>query len=101
MIYSVGQSVQKFFGYPEAEAPINTKLMDLFKEAQTAAKNCPKIPGATEVIRSISHEIIRSLTQPLIQSLLYHMVENSKNMVELYAVAVIPQSAACDPKAYS
>jgi hypothetical protein len=101
MIYSVGQSAQKFFGYPEAEAPINTKLMDLFTEAQTAAKNCPKIPGATEALRSISHEIIRSLTQPLIQSLLFHMVKNSKNMVELYAVAVIPQSAACDPKAYS
>jgi uncharacterized membrane protein YgcG len=28
------------------------------------------------------------------------MVKNSKNMVELYAVAVIPQAAACNPDAY-
>jgi len=101
MIYSVGQSVQKFFGFPEGEAPINSKLMELFIEAQTAAKNCLKMPDATRVLRSISHEIIRSLTQPLIKSLLFHMVKDSRNMVELYAVAVIPQSAACNPKSYS
>ena len=102
MLYSIGQSVQKFFGFPEGEAPINSKLMELFIEAQTAARNCPvETTEAAGVIRSLSHAIIRSLTQPLIKSLFFHMAKNSKFLVEMYAVAVIPQAAACNAKAYS
>ncbi|KAG7349119.1 low iron-inducible periplasmic protein [Nitzschia inconspicua] len=101
MLYSIGQSSAKFFGHPEGEAPVNSKLMNLFIEAQTVAKECPSSPNAPIVLRSMVHEIIRTLTKPLITSLLFHMIKNSKNMVELYAVAVVPQVAACSPGARS
>uniref|UniRef100_A0A7S4AQH0 Uncharacterized protein n=1 Tax=Pseudo-nitzschia australis TaxID=44445 RepID=A0A7S4AQH0_9STRA len=111
MMYSIAQSVQKFFGYTEEEAPVNTRLMSLFLQAQTAAKGCADDNGSTSdgslkrpshessKLRYLSQEIIRSMTEPLIKSLLFHMTKNSKNMVELYAVAIIPQCAACDPEA--
>jgi hypothetical protein len=102
MMYSIAQSVEKFFGFPEGESPVNAILMNLFVQAQTAAFSCNADKDAsTKTIRFLSHEIIRLLTQPLIQSLLFHMVQDSKNMVELYAVAVLPQCAACDPQAYN
>ncbi|KAG7374724.1 low iron-inducible periplasmic protein [Nitzschia inconspicua] len=101
MLYSIGQSSAKFFGHPEGEAPVNSKLMNLFIEAQTVAKECPSSLNAPIVLRSMVHEIIRTLTKPLITSLLFHMIKNSKNMVELYAVAVVPQVAACSPGARS
>lgn len=101
MLYSVGQSAAKFYGHPEGEAPVNTKLFSLFSEAQTVAKSCPQTPEAFVVLRSMANEIIRTLTQPLLLSLIYHMVRGNKNMVELYAVAVVPQSGACSDKAMS
>lgn len=100
LMYSVAQSVEKFYGFAEDESPINSILMDLFLQAQDTAKICPTDPGAAKTMRTISHEMIRLLTQPLIQSLLFHMMKNSKNMVELYAVATIPQAAACDAQAF-
>ncbi|KAL3922673.1 MAG: hypothetical protein SGILL_002079, partial [Bacillariaceae sp.] len=101
MLYSIGQSSAKFFGHPEGEASVNSKLMNLFVEAQAVAKNCPTSKNASTVLRSMAHEIIRTLTKPLITSLMFHMIKNSKNMVELYAVAVIPQSAACSSETYN
>mmetsp|Transcript_6806 Transcript_6806/g.10716 ORF Transcript_6806/g.10716 Transcript_6806/m.10716 type:complete len:1726 (-) Transcript_6806:104-5281(-) len=99
MIYSIGQSSSKFYGYPEGEAPVNSKLMNLFVEAQTVARSCTSAPTAHMVLRSMVHEIIRTLTKPLVLSLLFHMAQNSKNMVELYAVAVVPQCSACSAQA--
>jgi len=100
MMYSIAQSVEKFFGFTEGESPVNSILMNLFLQAQTAAKTCESDPESTKTIRFLSHEIIRLLTQPIIKSLLFHMVMDSKNMVELYAVAAIPQCTACDQTAY-
>jgi hypothetical protein len=101
MLYSIGQSSAKFFGHPEGEATVNSKLMNLFVEAQTISKSCLSSRNASTVLRSIVHEIIRTMTKPLIMSLLFHMIKNSKNMVELYAVAVVPQAAACSSETYS
>ena len=101
MMYSIAQSVEKFFGHSEGESPINAILMNLFLEAQTTANKCPDDPyESAKNLRTLTHEIIRFLTKPMIQSLLFHMVKNSKNMVELYAVATLPQCAACDPEVY-
>lgn len=101
MLYSIGQSSFKFFGHPEGEAPVNSKLMNLFVETQTVAKECSTSPNAAIVLRSMVSEVLRTLTKPLITSLLFHMIKNSKNMVELYAVAVVPQSAACSSRVRS
>lgn len=101
LMYSVAQSVEKFYGFKEGESPINSILMDLFLQAQAVAKQCPSEPRAGKEMRTLTHEMIRLLTQPMIQSLIFHMVKNSKNMVELYAVATIPQCAACDPEAFN
>jgi hypothetical protein len=100
MLYSVGQSAAKFYGLEEQEAPTNTELMNLFIEAQSTAATCVNKSEAYIDLRKTVSELIRTLTKPLVLSLLFHMVKNSKNMVELYALSVIPQAAACNPDAY-
>jgi hypothetical protein len=95
MLYSIGQSSAKYFGLPEGEAPVNTQLMTLFNEAQGLAKSCAFSDVGAQ-LRVKVDKIIQHLTKPLVQSLLFHMVKNNKNMVELYAVATVPQCAACD-----
>jgi hypothetical protein len=99
MMYSVGQSAANFFGMEEGEAPINTQLMTQFTEAQSLAKTCGGSSNYLD-LRVKVFEIIRSLTKPLILSLLFHMVHNNKNMVELYAVSVVPQCVGCSDRAH-
>ncbi|KAL3938414.1 MAG: hypothetical protein SGBAC_006676 [Bacillariaceae sp.] len=96
MLYSIGQSAAEYYGFDEAEAPINTELMHMFNKAQDLAQQCPA--GADAVLEFRAHvlHILRRLTVPLVTSLLFHMVSNSKNMVELYAVSVVPQVYNCD-----
>lgn len=96
MLYSVGQSAAEYFGHPEGEAPINTQLMTMFNRAQSIGSTCTSDANASIVLRSHVLDTIRRLTVPLVTSLLFHMVANSKNMVELYAVAVVPQVYSCD-----
>ena len=100
MLYSVGQSAAKFYGLEEQEAPVNTQLMNLFIEAQATAATCKSEADAYKTLRIKVSELVRTLTKPLVLSLLFHMVKNSKNMVELYAVATVPQAAACNPDAF-
>jgi hypothetical protein len=99
MLYAVGQSAAKFYGLEEDEAPVNSELMRLFLQAQEDAQTCESDSQVHTRLRTTVLELWRALSKPLILQLLFHMVQNSKNMVELYAVSVVPQSAACDPDA--
>jgi len=96
MLYSIGQSASEYYGFDEAEAPINTQLMNMLNKAQDLAQVCPSGQDAAIEFRAHVLHILRRLTVPLVTSLLFHMVANSKNMVELYAVSVVPQVYNCD-----
>lgn len=96
MLYSIAQSAAEYYGFEEAEAPINTQLMNMFNKAQELALKCPNGADASLDFRAHALHIIRRLSVPLVTSLLFHMVANSKNMVELYAVSVVPQVYNCD-----
>lgn len=98
MLYSVAQSAAQFFGLAEGESPINTKLMDLFNGAQAVGKTCSSSEDAAQDMYFQVNELIRTLSQPLILTMLYHLVSGSKNLLELYAVSVIPQALACNEK---
>jgi hypothetical protein len=100
MMYAIGQSAAQFFGMEEGEAPINAQLMKQFNQAQALAKTCSGIAGVYVDLRVKVLELIRSLNKPLLMSLLFHMVHNNKNMVELYAMSVIPQCVGCNPRAH-
>ena len=99
MMYALGQEAAKFFGLEEKEAAVNTELMNLFNNAQSLASTCTNNPTAFEDLRKVTSNLIRTLTKPMVLMLLYHMVGTRKNEVELYAVAVVPQCAACNPEA--
>jgi hypothetical protein len=98
MIYSIAQSAYKYYGHPDGESPVNTKLMELFNEAQALSRQCPTDPNTFIALRENVNESIRYLSLPIIKALLFHMVKSTKNLVELYSVAVIPQATACNPQ---
>ena len=96
MMYSVGQSVAQFYGLPEAESPVNKQLMDLFNQAQAFSKTCSSVDDADLDLYYTVNELVRTLSKPLILALLFHLASSSKNEVELYSVAVIPQASVCN-----
>ncbi len=98
MLYSVAQSAAQFYGLEEGEAAINTELMNLFNEVQASGKTCLQSEKAAMEMHFQVNELVKTLSKPLILTLLYHLVSGSRNMLELYAVSVIPQAMACNEK---
>ena len=96
MLYSVAQSAAQFFGLQEGEALVNTELMQLFNDAQNIGRNCSQSGDAPDKLYFQVQDLIRALSKPLISNLLFHLVSNSKNMLQLYAVSVVPQAFACN-----
>ena len=95
-MYSVGQSAAMLYGLDEVEAMVNTDLMQLFNEVQALAHECHKGQQVPEDMYFKVNELVRTLSKPLILNLLYHMVSGSRNMMELYAVSVVPQAMVCN-----
>jgi hypothetical protein len=100
MMYSRAQEAAKLYGKPTGEAAINTKLMDLFNQAQAIAKTCVTEPNAHKQLQQITDSIIRTMSSVSLQLMLAHISVKNQNNVELYALAFIPQAVACDIKAY-
>ena len=95
-MYSVGQSAAMFYGLEEVEATVNADLMQLFNEAQALAHECHKGQQGPEDMYFKVNELVLTLSKPLILNMLFHMVSGSRNMMELYAVSVVPQAMACN-----
>lgn len=96
MLYSVGQLAIENFGVEEGEAKVNKDLMELFNTAQGIALTCGGGLGNVDGLRQTVHEIVRVLSLPLLHHLLYYMSEDNVDFVEMFAVAFVPQTAACD-----
>jgi hypothetical protein len=96
MLYSVTELAAKNLGFDEGEAKVNKALMDLFNTAQGIALTCGNGPSNIDRLRQSVREIIRLMSVPLLQLLLYYMSENNVDYVEMFAVALIPQTAGCD-----
>lgn len=94
-LYSVGQSAAEFYGLEEKEASVNSDIMRRFNEAQSLAKRCHEGQHVAQEMYFEIQELIRVLSKPLILNLLFHLVSDSRNMMDLYAAAVVPQAMAC------
>ena len=101
MLYAVAQLAARQYGLDEKEAKVNKDLMDLFNEAQTIAQTCGDGTADVQKLRRTVHEIVRVLSIPLLQHLLYYMSEDDMDYVELFSVAFVPQTAACDLQGFS
>jgi hypothetical protein len=100
MMYAQAQRASQLYGVAEGEAQVNKRLMDLFIEAQTEAKSCSSNGGDFSQLRLVVETIIRVLSTSLLQRLLFHISESSRNYVELFSLAFVPQAISCDQNAY-
>jgi hypothetical protein len=100
-MYAVAQDAAEFYDRPEGEAPVNSDLMLLFKEAQALTKTCSTEQQAATKLRPLIENISRNLSIPLLQHLLFHMSDNNLQYVELYALSFIPLVVSVDEGAFS
>jgi len=101
MLYSQAQRAAKMYGAEEQESPVNTELMSLFNQAQQAAVACPDNAYTYKTLSTMIDSIIHSLSKIQLQQMLYHISENNRNFVELFALSFIPQVISCDQGSYN
>jgi hypothetical protein len=101
MMYAQAQKAAQLYGLVEGEAKVNSMLMDLFNEAQTEALSCRNNTDNFKELRLVVERLVRTLSIPLLQRTLFHIAENNRNNVELYALSFIPQAVSCDQRAYA
>jgi hypothetical protein len=101
MMYAQAQKAAQLYGLVEGEAKVNSRLMDLFNEAQTEAHSCRNNTENFKELRLVVETLVRTLSTPLLQRVLFHIAESNRNNVELYALSFIPQAVSCDQRAYA
>lgn len=101
MLYSHAQRAAKMYGSEEKEAEINSELMTLFNKAQQSANTCADDKDAYKILRKTTDSIIHTFTKIQLQLMLFHISENSRNNVELFALSFIPQVVSCDQGTYN
>lgn len=100
MMYNVAQQAVQDYGLPEAEAPVNSDLMEMFNEAQVLAAFCPSQPNSFLEMRVLNTRIIQKFSVAIVQRLMYFMSEDNLDYTELYGLSIIPQAVACDLEVY-
>lgn len=100
MMYALAQKASQLYGVAEGEAQVNTRLMDLFNEAQSEAKSCSSNGGDFSQLRLVVETIISTLSKSILQRLLFHISDSNRNYVELFSLAFVPQAISCDQNAY-
>lgn len=101
MFYSIAQRAWYSYGNANGEAQVNSRLMELFKDAQQLASSCSNSASSFLNLRIAATRIVQLLSLPLIQNLLLYISEQDLKRVELYALSVIPQAAAIAPAAFN
>jgi len=105
LMYSVAEGAGARFGQDNGETAVNTKIISLFNEAKQLAGSCRSDQG--DALRVVTQQILAQMNIPLIQNLIYYMnmadsEENDyENDIELYALSLVPQVAACNPSTFS
>ena len=106
MLYNLAEIAGERFGQDNGETQVNSKLMTEFVSMQSNISNgsCTSQQGYADMRNQVKR-IVKLMTIPLIQTLIHHIMnvgnEGGSNFVELYALALIPRVAACDPAAYN
>lgn len=105
LLYNLAEVAGELFGQDEGESRVNTEIMKEINQIQfnIASGTCAQEGGYVEM-RDKIRKVTSFMTVPLVQTLIHHIVqiqnEGASDMVELYALALLPRVAACDPAAY-
>lgn len=105
LLYNLAEVAGELFGQDDGESRINVGIMSLITNIQfsIASATCGNDDGYMQMREKV-HKVISFMTVPLVQTLIHHIVqvgnEGASDMVELYALALLPRVAACDPATF-
>ena len=105
LLYNLAELAGELFGQDDGESEVNTGIMTQINAIQfnIASGSCAQEGGYVEM-RDMVHKVTSLMTVPLVQTLMHHIVqienEGASDMVELYALALLPRVAACEPSKY-
>lgn len=105
LLYNLAENAGELFGQDSGETWVNSQLMSLINIIQNDIQsNKCAADGGYELMRSQVNQAVSYITIPLVQMLIHHIMqitnESGSDMVELYALALLPRVAACDPNTY-
>ena len=97
MLYSLTEKASLRFGQDNIEAEVNTNIIGLLNQIKTdiIQPGACKQPDGYLQFRFIVNKIIAQMTVPLVQNLYHYSSEKNEKFLELYALALTPQIAAC------
>jgi len=111
-LYELATQAEYDFGLREKDsrdlAKANVMITDLYTAAkmymsyQNTDENTGSCmsPDALQGLYTISHKMISAMRIPLMQKLIHSIQNNHKIRTKLYALAIVPQIAACKPSVH-
>eukprot|EP00547_Thalassionema_nitzschioides_P018160 CAMPEP_0194239472 /NCGR_PEP_ID=MMETSP0158-20130606/5916_1 /TAXON_ID=33649 /ORGANISM="Thalassionema nitzschioides, Strain L26-B" /LENGTH=2221 /DNA_ID=CAMNT_0038973949 /DNA_START=97 /DNA_END=6759 /DNA_ORIENTATION=+ len=100
-MYSISEKAEENFGGVENESRVNEQLIDGFVDAAEMVDSCNGDTERNSLMTDLISRILRIMTIPLLQHLIYHIWEENKEYVQLYAVAVVPQASGCSESIFN
>ena len=97
MLYNLAEKAAARYGQDNIEAEVNTNIIALLNQIKTDViqPGACKEPDGYLQFRWIVNKIIAQMTVPLVQNLFHYSSEQNEKFLELYALALLPQIAAC------
>jgi hypothetical protein len=101
LFYALAERMgDKFQMNVNGQSRTNLNILRLFNEAKielSLADACSTNPDTYPRLREIVYRILSQMIIPLMQSLIHNLRVNDPSRVKLYAQAVAPLTAACNP----
>lgn len=102
-LYQMAQFYGNFFNTSDPEAPVNTKIKNLYQQAMSILALPSACTANTDTAKSLWKLAVQTtseMSKPLFQGLLHAVQTKDKVRLRLYAHALIPQWAKCRPSLY-
>jgi len=104
LLYALTEIISEEYGErSNSQSTINTRIIDLLQQAKNhiaISRSCTTSADSHLKLRNVIDEIIPLMAVPLLRSLLHAMKQNDAERVKLYAIAVLPLFAKCNPSTY-
>lgn len=105
LLYALTEIISEEYGERAiSQSTINTRIIDLLQQAKNhiaISRSCTTSTDSHLRLRNIIDEIIPLMAVPLLRALLHAMKQDDTERVKLYAIAVLPLFAKCNPSTYS
>ncbi len=106
LLYNVAEMAGERFGQDNVQTKTNSKILELAKKIKNEvidAKLCQDKETQTssyDINFRYTQQIIQQMYVVLIQEFIHQLKEKDRDFIELYALALVPPIAACNPSEF-